>query len=98
MSSISIPPPLRSQNRPIKKEIDLGVADARLDTVNGQVAIVTEPDTDYYKSNPADVRFVLGSVEMNLFSHELTTKDLLSIANSLAPTTPITTASPTVAR
>jgi hypothetical protein len=66
-------------------EIDLGVAKSTLTNVNGIPAIVTEPGSDVPGTNPAWVRFHLDTVDVNLFSQDVGTDELLGIAATIAP-------------
>jgi hypothetical protein len=66
-------------------EIDLHLADQRLIEVLGQPAIVTEPYTDAPKTNPAWLQFDLGGVDVNLFSYQYSTTDLIDVAATLQP-------------
>jgi hypothetical protein len=70
-----------------QSEIDLGIADERLTTILGQPALVLEPFTDVPKTNAAWVRFELNGVDVNLFSFQYSTKDLIDIAGSLKQVT-----------
>jgi len=69
-----------------QEEIDLGVAKSSLTTVLDQPAIVTEPASDVPGTNPAWLRFALDGVDVNLYSYELSTEDLVNIAQTLKPT------------
>ena len=69
----------------LKEELQLGVADARMGDVNGHPALITEPHTDAEKANPADVRFVVDGIEVNLFSQDYSTDDLIDVAATIGP-------------
>jgi hypothetical protein len=66
-----------------EEEAALGVADSRIGGVNGRPALITEPRTDNVKSNPADVRFVLHGMEVNVFSDDYSTEQLIALAKSV---------------
>lgn len=71
-----------------QSEIDLGIANEWLTTIQGEPALVSEPFTDVPKTNPAWVRFELGGVDVNLFSFQYSTSDLIAIAGTLTQVTP----------
>lgn len=58
-------------------------ATTSLQTVDGNVALVITPNTDYYQSNPAWVEFDLGGVNVNIISLTEDTATLLGVADSL---------------
>lgn len=66
-------------------EIDLHIAEQSLTEVLGQPAIMTEPYTDVPKTNPAWLQFDLDGVDVNLFSFEYSTAELVDVATTLLP-------------
>jgi hypothetical protein len=51
--------------------------------VNGQPALVVEPDTDATGANPACVEFDLNGTDVSLYSSSYGTDTLLEIADSM---------------
>jgi hypothetical protein len=66
-----------------QSEIDLGIADERITTILDQPALVTEPFSDVPKTNPAWVRFEVEGVDVNLFSFQYSTQELIGVAETL---------------
>ncbi len=70
----------------LQDQVDLGISQASLTKVNGAPTLVVQPDTDYYKTNPAWVRIISNGVDINIYSTSYGVDTLLDVANSLAPT------------
>lgn len=68
-------------------------ATVTIDQVNGQPALVIQPNTDYIKANRAWVEFDLNGIDINISSATDSTDMLLQVAESMSTTT--TTPSPT---
>jgi len=68
-----------------KSFIGSGMATARIDEGPDGPTLVIEPGTDSVKSNPAWVEYFEGKVEVSLYSKDIGTSDLLSIASTLKP-------------
>jgi hypothetical protein len=78
------PSAIRRPEAAIQQEIDLHVSEASIVQINGEPALLTEPGTDQPGTNPAALRFVHEDVEVLLLSSDLTTSDLVAIAESLS--------------
>jgi hypothetical protein len=76
-----------------KAETEQHVADSQIASIHGVTALVTEPRTDATKSNPADVRFFLNGVEVNIWSPDYGTGELTQIAEQMIASTPWPSAS-----
>jgi hypothetical protein len=67
---------------------------ATIGRVNGLPALVIEPRTDYYHTNPAWIEFDLKGVNVDVFSHDYSPRQLLAVADSIAPPASTQTQSP----
>jgi hypothetical protein len=69
-------------------------ATAAVGQVNGQPALVIQPNTDSNKANRAWVEFDLSGIDINVSSSTYSTDELLKIAESLAMATASPSPSP----
>jgi hypothetical protein len=68
-----------------KEEMQATSAEARIGDVSGNPALITEGGTDANKTNPSDVIFIVNGIEVNLFSDNYSTDELLKVAGTVAP-------------
>jgi hypothetical protein len=78
------PTALRQPEAAFQQGIDLNVSEAAIVQIDGEPALLTEPRTDQCGTNPASLRSVHEGVEVILLSSDLTTSDLVAIAQSLS--------------
>jgi len=71
------------QSSPFKAFIAENNATAAMGQVNGQPALVIEPNTDAPRSNPAWVEFNRNGIDINVVSSSYGTDTLLAVADSM---------------
>jgi hypothetical protein len=60
----------------------------------GLPTLVIQPRTDYYHANPAWVEFDLKGVNVDIFSTSYSSRQLLAVADTMAPSASVNTRSP----